>query len=51
MTTTMTARRGSPPGAAPLLEATGLTVRFGKVTALDARPVTEPAGHCQPAHH
>jgi ABC-2 type transport system ATP-binding protein len=43
-TTTMNALRGSPPGAAPLLEATGLTVRFGKVTALDGLELTEPAG-------
>jgi ABC-2 type transport system ATP-binding protein len=31
-------------GAAPLLEARGLTVRFGKVTALDGLDVVAPAG-------
>ena len=41
MTTTMT---GSPRGPVPLLEATGLTVTFGKVTALDGLELTEPAG-------
>lgn len=44
MTTTTSTMRGSPKGAAPLLEATGLTVRFGKVTALDGLELTEPAG-------
>jgi daunorubicin resistance ABC transporter ATP-binding subunit len=44
MTTTMTAGPGSAHRAAPLLEAAGLTVRFGKVTALDGLELTEPAG-------
>ncbi|HXB51021.1 MAG TPA: ATP-binding cassette domain-containing protein [Streptosporangiaceae bacterium] len=32
------------PGAAPLLEARGLTVRFGKVTALNGLDLTAPPG-------
>ena len=32
------------PGQAPLLEAHGLTVRFGKVTALDGLELTAPPG-------
>ncbi|HTT54045.1 MAG TPA: ATP-binding cassette domain-containing protein [Streptosporangiaceae bacterium] len=44
MTTTMGAATGSRRGPAPLLEATGLTVSFGNVTALDGLELTEPAG-------
>jgi daunorubicin resistance ABC transporter ATP-binding subunit len=33
-----------PSPGTPLLEATGLTVRFGKVTALDSLDLTAPAG-------
>lgn len=40
----MSAVRGSPHETAPLPEATGLTVRFGKVTALDGLELTAPAG-------
>jgi ABC-2 type transport system ATP-binding protein len=41
----MTTTTGTPSRAAgPLIEATGLTVRFGKVTALDGLRLTAPAG-------
>jgi ABC-2 type transport system ATP-binding protein len=40
----MTTTTGAPRGPAPLIEATGLTVRFGKVTALDGLRLTAPAG-------
>jgi ABC-2 type transport system ATP-binding protein len=35
---------GQPAGAVPLLEARDLTIRFGKVTALDGLQLTAPAG-------
>jgi ABC-type multidrug transport system ATPase subunit len=33
-----------PAGTAPLIEARGLTIRFGKVTALDGLDLTAPPG-------
>jgi ABC-2 type transport system ATP-binding protein len=40
----MTMSMATEPGAAPLLEARGLTVRFGKVTALNGLDLTAPPG-------
>jgi ABC-2 type transport system ATP-binding protein len=42
--TALSGRTTGPPASAPLLEARGLTVRFGKVTALDGLDLTAPAG-------
>jgi ABC-2 type transport system ATP-binding protein len=41
---TGTPAAAEPQSAAPLLEARGLTVRFGKVTALDGLDLTAPSG-------
>jgi ABC-2 type transport system ATP-binding protein len=40
----MTMSMATEPGAAPLLEARSLTVRFGKVTALNGLDLTAPPG-------
>jgi ABC-2 type transport system ATP-binding protein len=38
------AREGAPPGGPPLIEARGLTVRFGKITALNGLDLVAPPG-------
>jgi ABC-2 type transport system ATP-binding protein len=44
ITQTIPGNSGAPPAGPPLLQARGLTVRFGKVAALDGLDLTAPSG-------